>query len=633
MPAIPGETSDMTPEPSFSGLNRETLDRSLRAMILSPSGWRGIFAASGDEESAEEEVSVPHALIAAAGAAVFAQFLGPPGAAGEKPVVILGRDSRPTGKKIAALMRRAFLASSCRVLDTGITAAPEIMAYARSAGEGKSPPRAFCYISASHNPVGHNGLKFGLDDGGVLDGPRALSLIADLRAYLDAPGAIERVQKLLSAGAETAALENAAEDAAAENKRRAFDAYYSFSLEVAASNDKALLSAIRGGLEKSPLGMAVDFNGSARAAGIDRELFTGLGIRFYAINDKAGAIAHAIIPEGSSLEPCRRFLEERRAADPSVALGYVPDCDGDRGNLVIWDERAGRARSLEAQETFALVCAAELAHLVWTGQLRYDGTGRPLTKTAVAVNGPTSMRIDRIAAAFGAEVFRAEVGEANVVNLARALREKGYIVRILGEGSNGGSITHPSAVRDPAAAVFAIIKLLTVTGGGAANRGFFDIWRERAGFTLKDEKFTLTDIIASLPRFYTTGVATDEAKRRVVTGDHALLKQRYQTVFASRWEARKEELRARWKIGGWEARACTGTEEQRRLTDFARAGTGGLKIVFLDEGGNEAAFIWMRGSKTEPVFRIMADAGDSAELERYLIAWQAEMVSAADRTA
>ncbi|MDR2181638.1 MAG: phosphatidylglycerol lysyltransferase [Treponema sp.] len=627
---MPSDEPSAVPEPCFSGLDRAALDRALRAMILSPSGWRGVFAAGGDGESADEEISAPHSIIAAAGAVVFAGFLARLGAAGETPVVLLGRDSRPTGKRIAALMRRVFLASGCRVLDTGIVAAPEIMAFARDEGNGR--PRGFCYISASHNPVGHNGLKFGLDDGGVLDGPRALSLIADLRAYLAAPGAIGRVQKLLS-GAETAALEAAAESAAAENKRRAFDAYYSFSLEVAASNDQALLSAIRGGLEKNPLGMAVDFNGSARAAGIDRELFTRLGIRFYALNDQAGAIVHAIIPEGSSLEPCRRFLEERRAADPSVALGYVPDCDGDRGNLVIWDEKEGRARGLEAQETFALACAAELAHLVWTGQLRYDGAGRPLTKAAVAVNGPTSMRVDRIAAAFGAKVFRAEVGEANVVNLARALREKGCLVRILGEGSNGGSITHPSAVRDPAATVFAIIKLLTVTGGGAAKRGFFDLWRERAGLTARGETVTLPDIIASLPRFYTTGVATSEAKCGVVTGDHALLKRRYQTVFASQWEARREELRARWNIGGWEGRACIGTEEHRRLTDFSRAGTGGLKIVFFDKDGIEAAFIWMRGSKTEPVFRIMADAADSAELERYLIAWQAEMVFAADRTA
>ena len=75
---------------------------------------------------------------------------------------------------------------------------------------------------------------------------------------------------------------------------------------------------------------------------------------------------------------------------------------------------------------------------------------KPEARPAVVVNGPTSMRIERIAEAYGAGVFRAEVGEANVVNLAAARRSGGYEVRILGEGSNGGNITHPATVRDPA---------------------------------------------------------------------------------------------------------------------------------------------------------------------------------------
>ena len=85
---------------------------------------------------------------------------------------------------------------------------------------------------------------------------------------------------------------------------------------------------------------------------------------------------------------------------------------------------------------------------------------------------------------------------------------------------------------------------------------------------------------------------------------------------------------------GWEARACIGTEELRNLSCFGDAQSGGLKIVFMAEGTpeKEIAFIWMRGSKTEPVFRIMADAEDPA-LERELIAWQRAMTAAADKTA
>jgi phosphoglucomutase len=427
-------------------------------------------------------------------------------------------------------------------------------------------------------------------------------------------------------------------------KTEALEAYRVFSGEVIAGTGGAkfgdaaadLMHAITSGLKAFPLGIAADFNGSARTISIDRELCQSLGLALHVINGKPGEIAHAIIPEGDSLEQCRHFLEELHRKDPAVTMGYVPDCDGDRGNLVIWDDGLQAGRSLEAQEVFALACVAELAHLVWTGELRYDAQGTCLTKAAVAVNGPTSMRVDRIAEAFGVSVFRAEVGEANVVNLARKLRKEGFLVRILGEGSNGGNITYPSAVRDPLSTIFALVKLMAIRSGGAAGLGFFDIWREKircTGTALPAQTgttFTLADIIASLPPFTTTGVATAEAKLQVSTRDHALLKKKYQKVFEEAWEQKKAALQKRWGITDWEARACIGTEEFRKLENFFDAGTGGLKIVFKNDQGRELAFIWMRGSKTEPVFRIMADAEGSAEMERELITWQQAMTAAAD---
>jgi phosphoglucomutase len=673
----PGDIPQQSPG-GLSMVSAEAAANALAEMILSPSGWRGIFTANGSEEERGGELSAVHGLIAAAGAAVFAEFLksrGPKAASPELqiPIVVLGRDTRPTGEAIADIMIRSFLAAGCDVRYAGIAAAPEIMAY--TAHYAKTRPKqntGFCYISASHNPIGHNGLKFGLDDGGVLEGTEALALIRSLRDFFSGP--------VSGTSALAVRVENEDPERVYREeqgiKEEALKAYRDFSAVVISgrpagqaagqSSDSAseasppdVLKAITAGLKERPLGLAVDYNGSARTTSIDGEFFRSLGLGCHAMNANPGEIAHAIIPEGDSLEPCRIFLEELHQKDPSVILGYVPDCDGDRGNLVIWDDDKGTARSLEAQEVFALACVSELAHLVWTGELCYDASGKALARTAVAVNGPTSMRIDRIAEAFGAEVFRAEVGEANVVNLARRLRKEGYLVRILGEGSNGGNITHPSAVRDPLATVFALVKLLSVRSGGsaAAGRGFFGIWNERNNMGEKGKAgekdggpgvFTLADIIASLPGFTTTGVATPEAKLQVHTRDHALLKERYQRVFLEEWEAKRDDLQRRFNISGWEARACIGTEEKRKLSRFGEAETGGLKIVFTGSSGRETAFVWMRGSKTEPVFRIMADAegvrqtavgrpaGQSAgqaagaELERELIQWQRAMVSRAD---
>ncbi|MDD3822811.1 MAG: phosphoglucomutase, partial [Sphaerochaetaceae bacterium] len=61
---------------------------------------------------------------------------------------------------------------------------------------------------------------------------------------------------------------------------------------------------------------------------------------------------------------------------------------------------------------------------------------------------------------------------------------------------------------------------------------------------------------------------------------------------------------------------------------------GGLKIIFADRLGNDSDFIWMRGSGTEPVFRIMADAsGNDRSRHDYLLAWQRSLVESADREA
>jgi phosphoglucomutase len=606
-------------------LNDALLDKALSGLILSASGWRGIFASDGGEESAVSDISPVHSIILAAAAAVFAEHLKEDPSRGAAPTVIVGMDTRPTGPAMADAVIRGLLGSGAAVRFATVTAAPEIMAFARTV-----KPSAFVYISASHNPIGHNGLKFGLDDGGVLPGPESLALIEGFRRLMDREDRIPRMATLINKvdpGEVYAASEQV--------KQEAYRAYLGFAREVAEGTGSripprdGILERVARGVAERPLAAVVDYNGSARTLSIDGELLAGLGVKLYAMNNKPGLIAHRIVPEGESLEPCRLFLEEVHAADPSAILGYVPDCDGDRGNLVIWDEGEGRARALEAQEVFALACVSELTHLVRTGELRYDGQGRALDKAAVAVNDPTSLRIDRIAEAFDVSVFRAEVGEANVVGLARRLREQGYRVRILGEGSAGGNITHPSAVRDPVNTMLSLIKLLAIRGEGE-QEGFFAIWRRRSGQTCPPD-FGLADIIASLPAFVSTGTYSPEALLQVRTADHGLLKGRYQRIFLREWEARKEALLNRYGIAGWEAAAYNGLEARRGIEDFASAGRGGLKINFLNRSGRAIAFIWMRGSATEPVFRIMADVeGPDKQAERDLIEWQRRMVGEAD---
>jgi phosphoglucomutase len=254
-------------------------------------------------------------------------------------------------------------------------------------------------------------------------------------------------------------------------------------------------------------------------------------------------ISHRIVPEGKSLDECCRQLEAAHREDRSFIFGYVPDNDGDRGNIVYYDEEKKGARAIQAQEVFALACAAELACLALS---EHRGKLHP-HRQAVVVNGPTSLRIERIAEHFGVEVHRAEVGEANVVGLAAELRSAGVEVRILGEGSNGGNITHPSLIRDPLSTIFSLLKLLFLGARDASHSPLAE-WCRRA--ELPPPPFpalppSLGYPLRSLPKFLSLSAFEPEALMKIRTLDQKRFKARYEKIFLREWDRRHGVLRER----------------------------------------------------------------------------------------
>jgi phosphoglucomutase len=579
------------------------------------------------------EEAIPPARIYAVArmAATFADFLlarqaAVPGA--PTPAVALGIDTRPTGPAIADAMARVLIAKGLRVRYAFVCAAPEIMAWTRrsAALPSGSPDRldAFCYVSASHNPPGHNGVKFGLADGGVLSAPEAKILTEALRSGACTAADIDAVAILV--GTPTAITVSSLYAGCVTEKRKAISDYTLFAREVAGASDdmptqERELDALAAAVSSRGAGIIADMNGSARSLSIDTDYLASLGVEFRRLNAVPRRFAHRIVPEGEALEPCRLALEKAHASEPHFVLGYVPDCDGDRGNLVYWDDDAGSARALAAQDTFALAVLAELA------SMSPDKRG----KTAVVCNDATSLRIEAIAHVFGAAVFRSETGEANAVGLARSLREEGYEVRILGEGSNGGVITHPASVRDPLNTVTAILKLLYLSGTDELP-GPYRLWLRLSGQEpAYHEEFGLCDILATMPRFTTTSVFEDRAALHVRSRDHSALKGAYEHLFRKAWPTIARELEPRLGLLSWKAYASLGTTHKELTGGFAGSGTGGLKIVIFDNSGSEAGFLWMRGSGTEAVFRVMADVrGDDASLEAYLLERHVGLVREAD---
>lgn len=157
------------------------------------------------------------------------------------------------------------------------------------------------------------------------------------------------------------------------------------------------------------------------------------------------------------------------------------------------------------------------------------------------------------------------------------------------------------------------------------------MWCEKSGKEYK-ENFTLTDVLASLPIYTTTGVSDKRALLKINTTDHSQLKQKFQKVFEKEWKSNHKKLEKEYSITNYEAVITNGTKETRNIDDFSKSGKGGLKIILKDKGNNPLAFMWMRGSGTEPVFRIMCDVkGDNKDFEIYLCEWLTKMLESADK--
>ena len=591
-------------------------------MILSASGWRKVFAVSGEETDTTTEIGMENTCISVLSALVFSDYVKK--RTGKRtPTIVLGIDTRPTGPEIANAMIRLLLKEKVVVRYVGVTAAPEIMAYSKLFD-------GFIYISASHNPIGHNGIKFGLNDGGVLNGKENALLVEEFKAKCSDKFALQNVSRLISVRSQSD-LEWVYSESIS-TKKEALEIYKTFSKNVISSLTNVSLQDkffdnLKAQIKANPIGIVCDFNGSARTMSIDKEFFAENNLNFYPFNDIPGKIVHEIIPEPENLVYCAKKMEElQKAGTKDAILGYMPDCDGDRGNIVYWDSKTDSAQILKAQEVFSLSVLAELAFSYWLNK------NNSSYKPAVAVNCPTSMRIDEIAKAFNAKVFRGEVGEANVVNTARLARKEGYTVRILGEGSNGGTITFPSSVRDPINTIFAFIKLLTIKDT-AEGKGLFHIWCQLSGQEDKyKDDFTLSDVLETLPVYTTTGVSESRAILKISTMDHAKLKGNFQKVFENSFKNGADGLLKKYGISSYKCILTNATTEKVDAKDFSESGKGGLKIQLFENSDKPSAFIWMRGSGTEPVFRIMCDVkGNNPDKEKDLLAWETKMLLEADK--
>jgi len=153
----------------------------------------------------------------------------------------------------------------------------------------------------------------------------------------------------------------------------------------------------------------LDLNGGA-AIGHAPEILRALGCEVSTIGDSRGIFSRTIDPTNGPLEVLCRVVKNEGAD-----VGFAFDCDGDRLALV---DSEGRARTGDYMLTLAIKEALP-----------------SIGRKDVVVSVDTTQAIDEVVKESGGQVFRAKVGEGNVVGL---MAQKG--VRLGGEGSSGGVI-------------------------------------------------------------------------------------------------------------------------------------------------------------------------------------------------
>jgi phosphomannomutase len=310
--------------------------------------------------------------------------------------VVLARDSRPSGEMYAAAAAAGLLSVGCRVTPLGVAMTPTV---GRTVHEGRYD--GGMSITASHNPMPWNGLKFFDPIGSAAPAELAAKIAAAREA--GAP-------RLVKAGFEPMTIDS---DAGRRHVRAV--------LEVMAV--------------KPPKGLPVVLDSVNGAGCLDSPGFlAALGCRLTHINSQpTGEFAHPPEPIQENLGQLCDAVRRAKAA-----VGFAQDPDADR--LAIVDENG-----TYIGEEYPLALAAEAALSQRPGP--------------VAANLSTSRMIDDIAKRHGATVRRTPVGEAHV---ARAVLD-GHCV-LGGEGNGGVIDPRICLVRDSLSAMSLVLQLLATTG-------------------------------------------------------------------------------------------------------------------------------------------------------------------------
>jgi phosphomannomutase len=312
------------------------------------------------------------------------------------PSVVLARDARTSGPMFADAARSGLRSVGCTVIDCGLIPTPtaQLAVEHHHAGGG-------IILTASHNPIEWNALKFVGPDGLFLD----QETFARLQAL--AAGTIPRVAWDGVGGTRTDP------DAVERHISQILALPFVDVAAIRARKFRVALDCVRGA------------GGAAMPTLLD-----ALGCRMSGIHLETDGL----FPRPPEPIPERLGDLGALVTRTGAAVGMAVDPDVDRMALV---DETGRPIG----EDYTLAFAVE------TVLRRRSGP--------VVVNLSTSLVVDDAAREFGASVTRAPVGEANV---ARAMRSGNAVVG--GEGNGGVMLAALHLGRDAPLAAALVLDLL-----------------------------------------------------------------------------------------------------------------------------------------------------------------------------
>lgn len=516
--------------------------------------------------------------------------------------ILLGRDSRPTGRALAtsqsAGIRKALLSQdkAIEITDLGIVTTPLLESAVRCVDA-----QGAVMITASHNPIPQNGWKFMsankegrgalLDQGSLLDADEKRTVIRTVQTLVEnmAEGSLALAQFVV-----------AAESIGPWPELPTFhddENLYGKAL-------KFYTEEVRGGAGKLDKDLIVvnDYNGGS-AARVNVSVLAAMGFtNVISLGTELGVCNHAIEPIGAAMNAASQALVSNGAR-----VGVVYDFDADRGNLV-WLKPDGSAAEVSPQNVAALNVAIEL--------LKHGEFDRRKFPKGLAIVGhcASSGSIRSIASHLNSAYFTVETGEVNVVKKMAELSRKGYLVAVGVEGYSGGTVFPGSRCRDGLRTLLAVTHLLS-------SQKMIDAWRRRFSgehIPRQRREVFVSKLLETLPAYISLQdkisdvelgsrefrVELEKSLKNLITRTEPGLvvnglSKTYRSVLIEYSGETAFLSRSIFKPAGFGLRGC--------FED------GGWSARFVDLSGQES-FIWVRGSKTEVgIYKRLVDTTDPAE--------------------